>query len=298
MAHFLDLKEFSEEMILGVIQQAALMKAAQNEGLPTDLLPEKVLTMIFEKPSTRTRLSFEIGMKQLGGHAVYVKGDEVGLGARESVEDVARVVSRYSDYIMLRTFSHETLLRFAAAATVPVINGLTDKAHPCQAMTDLMTILENKPLSDDLKVVFVGDGNNVCESLIEIMDKVGVQVTVACPKGYEPVLHLDKAKIEHDVMTAVTNADVIYTDVWVSMGQDDEREARLNAFKPYQVTMDVLKQAKDDVIFMHCLPAERDFEVTNDVMESAHSVVFDQAENRMHAQKAILTLLGGELYEQ
>lgn len=297
MNNFLDLADFSREDIQFIIGQALLMKEAQISGNATDLLPERTLTMIFEKPSNRTRLSFDVGMAQLGGRSFYVKGDEVGLDTRESVEDVARVVSRYSDFIMLRTFSHETLLRFAKAATVPVINGLTDKAHPCQAMTDLMTIVENKSVDQTLNVVFVGDGNNVCESLIEVMDKIGIQVTVACPKGYEPVMHLDKANIEHDVMKAVKNADVIYTDVWVSMGQEEEREARLEAFKPYQVNMDVLKAAKDDVIFMHCLPAERGFEVTDEVMESKHSVVFDQAENRMHAQKAILTYLGGETYE-
>ena len=199
---------------------------------------------------------------------------------------------------MLRTFKHEVLERFAKVATVPVINGLTDQAHPCQAVTDFLTIMEHKPNWQESKVVYVGDGNNVCESLIQICDIMNVSITVACPKGYEPKSSSSFLTVTDDVSEAVLNADVIYTDVWVSMGQEDEHEERVTIFKPYQVTMNLLSQASSDVIFMHCLPAERGFEVTDEVMESSHSVVFDQAENRLHAQKAIITMLGGVSYEQ
>jgi ornithine carbamoyltransferase len=262
--------------------------------------------MIFEKPSTRTRVSFEIGMWQLGGLAINLDQEAIGLGTRESIPDVARTLSRYADAILIRTFAHGKVTELAKHASVPVINALSDQSHPCQAMADVFTIRERKGISGNIKVAYIGDGNNVCHSLMFATAKVGMNLTVATPKGYEPKEEIvklalqdgKKAGVEIDILNdpviAAENADVIYTDVWTSMGQEREKVVRQKAFRKFQVNRELMKLAKPDCIFMHCLPAHRGEEVTDDVIDSKNSVVFDQAENRLHVQKAILVkLLGG-----
>jgi ornithine carbamoyltransferase len=296
---------------------AADLKTKQKNGLKHEYLWAKSLAMLFEKPSTRTRVSFEIGMWQLGGLAINLDQEAVGLGTRESIPDVARTLSRFADAILIRTFAHAKVLELAQYATVPVINALSDLHHPCQALADIFTIMEQKAHSNgqpqglslhDLKMAYVGDGNNnVCHSLMQAAAKVGLNLTVASPKGYEPDAAIIKdvfadaaatgaeINILNDPVIAAKNADVIYTDVWVSMGQEKEKANKLKAFSQFQVNDELVKLAKPDYIFMHCLPAHRGEEVTNEVIESPNSVVFNQAENRLHAQKAVLTLLLGGL---
>jgi len=261
--------------------------------------------MIFQKPSLRTRISFEMGMLQLGGQALYLSPNEIQLGVRESVPDVARVLSRYVDGIMARVFAHRHIEELAAHATVPVINGLSDYSHPCQALADLFTIHERRGELAGLKLAYVGDGNNVAHSLLFAATKVGMDIALATPRGYEPDAGVvEKARrfaagsgsrvtLTDDPTAAVQGADIIYTDVWTSMGQEAERERRLAVFPPYQVNAALIAQAKPDVLVMHCLPAHRGEEITDEVIDGPHSIVFDQAENRLHAQKAILALLMG-----
>lgn len=255
--------------------------------------------LLFEKSSTRTRVSFETGIYQLGGQSIVLNPQDIQLGRGETVADTARTLSRYLHAIVVRTFAHDRIEEFAANATIPVVNALTDKHHPCQALADMLTIYEKKHTLDELSVVYVGDGNNVANSLIEAACIGGFEITVSCPKGYEPskdVLKQAKkagrtVRIEHDPMKAASKADVIYTDVWVSMGQEGEKARRTKAFKPYQVNAALVKKAKKDAIVMHCLPAHRGFEITDEVIDGPRSVVFDQAENRLHAQKALLEFL-------
>jgi ornithine carbamoyltransferase len=268
-------------------------------------LPGKALAMIFEKPSLRTRVTFEVGMFQLGGHAVSLQPAEIQLGQRETVADAARNLERWVDGIMARTFSHQHLVELAQNAGVPVINGLTDREHPCQALADFLTIREKKGHTEGLKLAFIGDGNNVAHSLLLLGAKLGTHVTVAGPEGYEPdpeILRLARetgaatgAQIEvtRDPLEAVRDADIVYTDVWASMGQEAEAEERAARFAPYQLNADLLKQAKWDAIVMHDLPAHRGQEITDDVMDGPQAVIFDQAENRLHAQKALLAVLLG-----
>jgi len=267
---------------------------AGREYLP---LKGKTLAMIFAKPSARTRISFETGMTQLGGHAIYLGPNDIGIGKREAVKDIARMIARYDDIIMARLFAHAHILELAQYAPVPVINGLTDYNHPCQVMADIFTVLEHRGNLDNLKVTFVGDGNNVVNSWLELAMRLPLHFVLACPPEYEPnndlLIEAQKGglstvEISHKPYEAVQNADVIYTDVWVSMGQETEVEKRQRDFSGFQVDMNLVHAAKPDVLVMHCLPAHRGEEITDEVMESPHSIVFDEAENRMHVQKAII----------
>ncbi|MDD4923577.1 MAG: ornithine carbamoyltransferase [Dehalococcoidales bacterium] len=272
----------------------------------SSFLSGKVLALLFEKPSLRTRVSLEVAMYQLGGKAIYLSPAEVGLGKRESVKDVACVLSRFADIIAARTFSHKTIEELAEYSTVPVINVLSDFEHPCQALADVFTIYEKKGEFKDLTIAYIGDGNNVANSLMLISAMCGINFRIASPKGYkveESILHLAQtyaaeSRVEvlccDDPQTAVKGADAVYTDTWVSMGQEEESEIKRKAFKDYQVNSELMSLAKKDAVFMHCLPAHRGEEVTDEVMDSAASVVYDQAENRMHVAKAILLyMLGG-----
>lgn len=299
----LTLHELSSEEVLQIVKTAEHLKLQQKIGAPHPLLQGKTLTMIFQKPSLRTRLSFETGMTQLGGHAIYLGPEDIALGKRETTEDIAIVTSRYCDLIMARVFGHNIVEDLAKYATVPVINGLSDAAHPCQALGDFLTIYEKKQRLSGLKLAYIGDGNNVVNSLLLCAAKVGMHVTVASPEEYEveksvfDVAVADAAVtgskfcLTHDPQDAVRDADVVYTDVWTSMGQEREREERIADFQKYQVNLDLFNQAKSDAIFMHCLPAHYGEEVTYDVAKHPRSVIYDQAENRMHAQKAVMVLV-------
>ncbi len=288
-----------------IIDLALEMKRRQQMGEREmqQVLKNRSLAMIFEKPSTRTRVSFEVAMTQLGGHALYLSPRDMQLGRGETIADTAKVLSRYVDAIVYRAFKHEMVVELAENASVPVINALDDLEHPCQIVADLMTIKEKKGELRGLKLAYVGDGNNVANSLMLGAAIMGMDFYIACPEGYEPNRDLTglarkianetgaKIVITHDPVEAVQDADVVYTDVWVSMGDEAEKEERLRVFKPYQVNAELVKHAKQNYIFMHCLPAHRGLEVTDEVIDSRNSVVFDEAENRLHAQKAILVRL-------
>ena len=295
----LDMKDDFEAILANAVKMKKEHKSPKK-GSKGDALKGKILGMVFEKPSLRTRISFEVGMSQLGGKAIYISPDEVGIGKRESVHDVAKVLSRYVDAIMYRAFSNKIMRELAAHAQVPVVNGLDDMEHPCQCAADLMTVLEKKEKLKGLRLVYVGDGNNVCNSLMLGCALVGMNMRAATPKDFRPNADLlakaqDIAKTKGctiDVMPnpfqAIEGADVIYTDTWVSMGQEAEKEQKEKTFLPYQVNEKLVEGAAKDYIFMHCLPAHRGLEVSQEVIDGPHSVVFDQAENRLHAQKAIL----------
>ena len=288
---------------IGSLFTSALEIKAGKQGHRA--LPDKTLAMIFEKPSLRTRVTFETGMTQMGGHAIYLGPADIQLGKRESVPDGARNLSRWVDGIMARTFSHRTVVELAETATIPVINALTDREHPCQALACGLTLLERKSDLEGLKMVFVGDGNNVAHSLMLMAPKVGMDFVLACPKGYESdedisadarqlaSEHGTTFEITHDPHQAVPRADVIYTDVWASMGQEDEREVRAQVFQPYQVNQKLLEEAKEGCLVTHCLPAHRGEEITDEVLDGPQSVAFDEAENRLHIQKAIMMRLMG-----
>ena len=255
------------------------------------------LAMIFAKPSARTRVSFETGFYKLGGHALYLGPNDIGIGKREAVKDIGRVISRYNDIIMARLFEHKHMLELSESASVPVVNGLTDYNHPCQIMADLLTIYEHTNSLDNIKVVYVGDGNNIVHSWLNLASIIPLNFTCLCPEGFEPdskTVELAKdapfsnIEITQNVENAIVGADVIYTDVWASMGQKEEVESRGKIFSNFQVNSKMMNSTKKDTLFMHCLPAERGREVTDEVMESSNSIVFDQAENRMHAQNAIM----------
>jgi len=306
MKHFLSLADVSPEEMWHLLDLAIELKEEWQRGGNRPLLKGKTLGMIFQKPSLRTRVSFDMAMLHLGGQALYLSPNEIQLGVRESVPDVARVLSRYVDAIMARVFAHSDVVTLAEYSRVPVINGLSDYEHPCQGLADFLTIIEKK--GRDLrgrKLAFVGDGNNVATALLFGAAKLGMDFAIATPPGYElpaSVWELgQKFAAEsgshilatHDPVEAVREADVIYTDVWASMGQEAEAEARAKVFPPYQVNAALVAKAKPDVIVMHCLPAHRGQEITDDVADGPHSVLWDQAENRMHAQKAILVELIG-----
>ncbi|MCR4407850.1 MAG: ornithine carbamoyltransferase [Anaerolineae bacterium] len=304
MRHFLTIADLSPDEVWSLLDQARALKDERRKtGENKPLLKGKTLGMIFLKPSLRTRVSFDMAMIHLGGQALYLSPNEIQLGKRESTADVARVLSRYVDAIMARVFAHRDVEELATYSRVPVINGLSDFTHPCQGMADLLTIYEHYNRLTGLKLAYVGDGNNVANSLLFGAAKTGMHIAVASPPGYEPkpaVVHLarkftaesgSEIIITNDPRQAVADADVIYTDVWTSMGQEEETEQRLKIFPPYQVNSALVAQAKPEVIVMHCLPAHRGQEITDEVADGPHSVIFEQAENRMHAQKAILVSL-------
>jgi ornithine carbamoyltransferase len=285
---------------------AADLKNKQRRGIAHPLLKGRTLGLLFQKPSTRTRVSFEAGMHQLGGHALVLPMADIQLSRGESVADTARVLSRYLDGIVIRTYDHSTVEEWAREATMPVINGLTDLSHPCQALSDLLTIKEKKGKLKGVKIAYVGDGNNVANSLIEAAAKMGMMITLGCPSGYQPDQHVvDLARMEaagtgavielgQDPYVAVKEADVVYADVWISMGREREQARRLRVLAPYQVNSRLVAKAKPDAIVMHCLPAHRGEEITAEVLDGPQSVIIDQAENRLHMQKAILTQLLGK----
>ena len=301
--HLISIHDLARDEVQEILALAAKIKSAPAGH--DHALAGKTLAMIFEKPSLRTRVSFETGMTQLGGHAISIQGGEISLGKRESVHDVARTLSGMVDGVMARTFSHQLLIDLAAASSVPIINGLSDHLHPCQALADFLTIQERCGRTEGVKVAYVGDGNNVAHSLMYCGAKLGAKVAVATPKGYEPDQAVvtrarDDARatgglIEtgHDIDAAVRDANVIYTDTWASMGQEAEHAERVQVFRPYQVNATAMKRANQGALFMHCLPAHRNEEVTDEVIDSQASVVFPQAHNRLHAQKAVMALLMG-----
>ena len=301
MEDFLAISDFSSDELRSLLEESRSLKALYKSGQRDLCLVGKNLAMLFEKPSLRTRLSFQVAMTDLGGSPIYVKPEDIGgIGKREPVKDIARVLSRYVDGIMARTFEHSTVIDLAKYADVPVINALTDWSHPCQAMADVLTIWEHFDRIEGIKIAFIGDGNNVARSLAFAACKLGMKLVVASPPGYE----LDAESIErvngvaadcvtqtHDPKAAAVDADVIYTDTWVSMGQEDEKEKRRREFAGFEVNTDLVAAAPGHVKIMHCLPAYRGFEISDDVTESPNSIIFDQAENRLHFQRALLRKL-------
>src|SRR5215813_8023266 len=302
----LDVAAVSRAEVESLLTLAAELKEKQYRSIAHPLLEGKTLGLLFQKPSTRTRVSFEAGMNQLGGHALVLPMADIQLSRGESIADTARVLSRYLDGIVVRTYDHATVEEWAREATMPVINGLTDLSHPCQALSDLLTIREKKGRLKGIKIAYIGDGNNVANSLIEAAAKMGMIITLGCPTGYQPEQHVvDRARVEaaetgavieigHDPNVAVKEADIVYTDVWISMGRERQHARRLKVLAPYQVNSRMLNRAKPDAIVMHCLPAHRGEEITAEVLDGPQSVIIDQAENRLHMQKAIMTSLLGK----
>jgi ornithine carbamoyltransferase len=300
MRHFLALTDYTSDQLLGILKLALQLKNEWQKGGNKPLLQNKVLAMVFQKPSLRTRISFEMAMRHLAGDALFISPAEIGLGKRESIADVSRVLSGYVDAIMARVFDHDHILELAEFASVPVINGLSDFNHPCQAMADALTMLEHFSQLEGLTLTYIGDGNNVATSLLYLAALTGMNFIIASPEGYEipdevfsEGISLAKesgASIHQttDPHEAVQNAHVIYTDTWTSMGQEAEAEKRKNVFRPYQVNDQLVSEADGNVIVMHCLPAHRGEEITDEIADGENSVIFQQAENRMHAQKAIL----------
>ncbi len=295
--HFLSFMDYSPEELIGLIRRGSELKDLRNRGgVLYEPLKSRVLGMVFEKASTRTRLSFEAGMIQLGGQAIFLSPRDTQLGRGEPIGDSARVMSRMLDGVMIRTFAHATLTEFAAHSKVPVINGLSDDLHPCQLLADMQTFHEHRGSIQGKTVAWIGDGNNMCNSYIEAALKFDFQLRVACPEGYEPkaefvALAGDRLRVVRDPREAVAGAHLVSTDVWASMGQEDEAAARIALFRPYQVNAALLDGAADDVLFMHCLPAHRGEEISEELLDDPRSVAWDQAENRLHAQKALLELL-------
>ena len=298
--HCIKVDDFSKEEILDLFALASDLKSKYRNKEEFKPFANHSMAMIFAKPSARTRVSFETGFAWMGGHAIYLAPQDIGLGKRESAADLAQLFSRYNDLIMARVFSHQDILDFEEHATVPVINGLTDYNHPCQILTDIFTVWEEKKDSfDNLKIVYIGDGNNIVNSWVRLASVLPFEFVCVCPEGYSP--DADTIKFANDVgisnvsvshsLDSVHNADVIYTDVWASMGQKEEIDERIKIFSPFQVNSDLVKNAKDDYLFMHCLPAERGREVTDNVIDSDNSIVFKQAENRLHIQNAIMVTL-------
>jgi len=288
--------DFSPDELNALIQRAIQMKQDWKSGKITQPMKQRTLAMIFEKSSTRTRVSFETGITQLGGHGLFLSPRDTQLGRGEAIEDSARVISRMVDMIMVRTFDHQQLERFAEYSQVPVINALTDDYHPCQLLADVMTYVEHRGSIVGKTVTWVGDGNNMCQSWMNAARQFDFKLNIACPEGYDPDSRLlaelgNRVEIIRDIHQAVAGADLVSTDVWASMGQEDEQALRIAAFERYQVNAEVMKQTKSDALFMHCLPAHREEEVTAEVLEGSQSVVWDEAENRLHAQKALMEIL-------
>ncbi len=303
--NLVSLKDFSTEEIWQVLKTAEQLKLGYYRNEQPKLLADKTLAMIFQKPSLRTRVSFEAGMTRLGGHAIYLSPSDIKLGERETTEDIAIVVSRYADIIMARVFGHEIVVDLAKYATVPVINGLSDEEHPCQVLADLLTIYEKRGRLEGLKFVFVGDGNNMAHSLMYGAARVGMHCTICTPEQYQPLpATVEEAQemgrttgaritLETDPLAAANGADVIYTDVWASMGQEDEAEKRKEAFAPYQVNAKLMSVADEQALILHCLPAHYGEEIDYQTSRTPNSVIFDEAENRLHAQNALMVLLTG-----
>ena len=293
------ISDLEPDQLSAIFSLAQRLKRERRAGQAHPLLSGKTLAMIFEKPSLRTRVTFEAGMVQLGGYAVYLSPADIGLGTRESPTDVARNLSRWVDLIMVRTFAHQTVLELAEQATVPVINGLSDLSHPCQILADCLTLIEQRGRLDGLRIAFVGDGNNVVNSWLNTAAKLPISFRLACPPGYEPDAELLAAaqkaggdiRISHALQDAVDGADVVYTDVWTSMGQEDESAVRQQTFAPYQVNAEVLALAKPEALVMHCLPAHRGQEISAEVLDGPQSIVLEQSENRLHVQKAVMVWL-------
>ena len=306
MKHLLSLHDLTPKEVTDLVNYAVELKKMQKEGIPHKILEGKTLGMIFTKSSTRTRVSFETGMYQLGGQALFLSSNDIQLGRGETIYDTANVLSRYLDGIMIRTFKQSDVEDLAKYGSIPIINGLTDLLHPCQALTDIFTTYEHKGKLEGLKLAYIGDGNNMAHSLMYAAAKVGMDVSVASPKGYECDPEVvqnakDDAKLTgatvemtNDPEAAIANADVVYTDTWVSMGQEEEKAERLKIFDGYTIDKKLFSKADSEAIFMHCLPAYRGYEVTEDVIDGPQSVIFDEAENRLHVQKAIMVLTMGD----
>lgn len=305
MKHLLSLNNLNSNEIQDLLKLSEKLKRQTKEGVQHHLLKGKTLGMIFSKSSTRTRVSFEVGMYQLGGYSLFLSSNDIQLGRGESIFDTANVLSRYIDGIMIRTFNQSDVEDLAKYGTIPVINGLTDEMHPCQILADLLTVYEHKGKLEGLKLAYIGDGNNVAHSLLHGCAKTGMDISIASPKGYEcDSRYVDEAKeaakssgskvvLTQDPVEAISKADVVYADTWISMGQEDQKEEKLNIFMPYQINSQLFAKAKEDAIFLHCLPAYRGYEVTEDIIDGAQSVIFDEAENRLHAQKAVMATLMG-----
>lgn len=294
--HFLSMMDYTPDELLGLIRRGVELKDLRNRGVLFEPLKNRVLGMIFEKSSTRTRLSFEAGMIQLGGQAIFLSHRDTQLGRGEPIADSAKVISRMLDAVMIRTYAHDNLTEFAANSRVPVINGLSDDLHPCQLLADMQTFLEHRGSIKGKTVAWIGDGNNMCNSYIEAAIQFDFQLRVACPAGYEPnpeflALAGERVTVVRDPKAAVAGAHLVSTDVWTSMGQEEETARRKALFAPFQVTRALLDLADKDVLFMHCLPAHRGEEISADLLDDARSVAWDQAENRLHAQKALLEFL-------
>ncbi len=305
MKHLISIHDVTSDEIKQIFKLAQTLKRQLKEGLQHHLLSGKTLGMIFSKSSTRTRVSFEVGIYQLGGYPLFLNLSDIQLGRGETISDTARVLSRYLNAIMIRTYNHSDVEELAKHSSIPVINGLTDLAHPCQALTDLFTVYENRHSLKGLKLAYIGDGNNVANSLLQACSKLGMNISVATPQGYgcnKNIIEIAKQDAQSSgskiILTnnpeeAIHNADVVYTDTWVSMGQEDEKQKRIDIFRKYQVNAELFSKANEHAMFLHCLPAYRGYEVTEDVIDGPNSFVLEEAENRMHIQKAIMVMLMG-----
>ena len=302
--HFLHISDYNADQIWEILHLAKELKTKFHKKENYKPFQDRSLAMIFAKPSARTRVSFETGFEWMGGHALFLGPNDIGIGKREAIKDISRLFSRYNDVIMARLFDHQHIIELAEYSDIPVINGLTDYNHPCQIICDIMTIWEHKDNLDDLKVCYMGDGNNIVHSWLQLASRFPINFVCCCPEGFEPDMEtvkmvedsgLSSFELSHDPILVVRDSDVIYTDVWASMGQKEEATEREKVFAPYQVNKDLMNNTGKDTLFMHCLPAERGREVTDEVMESKNSIVFDQAENRMHAQNAIMVYLSENL---
>ena len=300
--HFLHITDFTANEIWETLHLAKELKEKFRRRENHKIFKNKSLAMIFAKPSARTRVSFETGFEWMGGHALFLGPNDIGIGKREAIKDISRLFSRFNDIIMARLFDHQHILELAEFAEVPVINGLTDYNHPCQIMADIFTIWEQRENLDNLQITYVGDGNNIVHSWIHLAERIPMKFICACPEGYDPnneivqrcnEVGLSSIEVLHDPFVAVKGADVVYTDVWASMGQKDEAEERVNQFQQFQVNEKLMEATGKHTLFMHCLPAERGREVTDGVLEADYSIVFDEAENRMHVQNAIMVKLAG-----
>ena len=302
--HFLHISDYSTDQIWEILHLSKELKTKFHNKENFKPFRDRSLAMIFAKPSARTRVSFETGFEWMGGHALFLGPNDIGIGKREAIKDISRLFSRYNDVIMARLFDHNHIIELAEYSDIPVINGLTDYNHPCQIICDILTIWEHRGSLDNLKICYMGDGNNIVHSWLQLASRLPMDFVCCGPEGFEPDLDTVKMvedsasssfQLSHDPISAVRDADVIYTDVWASMGQKEEATEREKVFAPYQVNKDLINNTGKDTLFMHCLPAERGREVTDEVMESKNSIVFDQAENRMHAQNAIMVYLANNL---